>query len=160
MQPARPIVTPHRIARLTRWAQLWLQALAAGFLCLMQFNPAQLRRTLRRASIEIGLLVFLHAMLVVRLPRRKSWKRPEQRPAWVRAIIGSHLRRALRARDPIQHFFAILSVMRDFERHVRRLAKRLALGFTRLRAMPPAREFDVLEYLAPSHAFSAAADTS
>lgn len=160
MQPARTIISPHRLARLMRWAQLWLQGLAAVLLAFLECDRAGLRQMLRETSIRIGQFAFLHVAQGVRPPRRKTWKPRVRRGGWRRALIGSRLRKLLRARDPVAHFFAILSVMRDFERHVRRLARRLARGLTRLRSIPPAREHDVSALLTRGHAFANAADTS
>jgi hypothetical protein len=69
------------------------------------------------------------------------------------------LRRRLRARDPVERFFAILSVMRDLALEADRLQRRLACGLTRLRVIPPAREHAapaLATICAPAHA----ADTS
>ena len=52
-------------------------------------------------------------------------------------MIGARLRRALQGRDWPQRLIAIVAVMRDLERHICRLARRLRRGLTRLRIIDP-----------------------
>lgn len=58
----------------------------------------------------------------------------------MRTLIGADLRRAARGRDYASRLFAILSIMRDLEAHVRRLMRRLRGGLTRLRVIDPLPE--------------------
>ena len=159
MKPRRSSVNSRRIVRLTRWTMLWLQGSAAALLFFMQRDPAALRRKLNRLSLHAGVLVFLHVARRVRPPQHKTLRKPVDRPSFIRTVIGSRLRKDLRRRDPVAHFFAILEVMRDLEIHVARLAKRLANGLTRERPIQPVRERDVLA-LALDAPVLAGADTS
>lgn len=155
MKPFRPPNSPHAVSRLTAWIRLKLVFFAAvTFFQLMGDRRAH-KRWLNHVSLAVAKLVFIHASQRIVRPRHRGKRRPGQ----TRALIGSELRRALRRRDPAEHFFAILTVMRDLEAHVARLAKRLAYGLTRRNAKPPRREHHRIAL--PLRAFvCAGADTS
>lgn len=155
-----PILSHHRLARLSAWGRLWLQGFSAALLFMLQLDPVRARRELALTARFVGTLVFLRLALGFRPPRRKSWRKPVRRPGMLRAIKGSRLRRRLRARDPIARFFAILAVMRDLDQEAARLKQRLARGLTRLRSIPPAREHDALALAACEIARAHPADTS
>lgn len=50
-------------------------------------------------------------------------------------MIGGHLRRALQGRNWPRRLIAIVAVMRDLERHISDLSRRLRRGLTRLRVI-------------------------
>jgi hypothetical protein len=149
-----PTLTPHRLARLTAWMRLKVQAFAAVVIFYLCVDPKALKRSLNCVSFAVAQLVFTHA--AVRLGPRKGWKR---RAGEMRALIGSRLRHDLRRRALVAHFFAILDVMRDLETHIRRLARRLANGLTRRSPKPPKREHHLLA-LEPGAAAFIGADSS
>ncbi|MFT3726454.1 MAG: hypothetical protein QM759_01315 [Terricaulis sp.] len=127
-------VSQPRLARRLAWVRLWLQAFAAAFLVLSATDMASARRALQRTARIVAGLVSFHASA------RQTWmrRRPRRKPLLPRAgmrrtFYGSALRGRLRGRDLATQFFAILTVMRDFDKIVARQAKRLRRGLTRLR---------------------------
>jgi hypothetical protein len=141
VKPAATLISNHRLARLTAWAGLWLQAFAAILISLNPADAPAARRTLARMAQLISYIVMLRAAALAQPCRqRPRWRAPVSRPGMRRSFIGAALRRRLRGRDPIERFFAILGVMRDLDALVARQAKRLARGLTRLRPMLPAFE--------------------
>jgi hypothetical protein len=52
------------------------------------------------------------------------------------------MRRALRGRTLVDRFVAVITFMRDLDRHIAAMAKRLARGLTRLYGKKPKREHD------------------
>lgn len=133
-QAPEPLISNHRLMRLTAWAKLWLAWFAGAFVACLWRTDA--RRQLDRAAGLVARLIFLHAAL-----RMSS---PPQRPAHrlrcaqsgaMRAVIGSALRRATRAADHWSRLAAILEVLRNAEVHILRHIRRLRLGLTRRRPL-------------------------
>ena len=97
------------------------------------------RRDLDPVARFTGKLVFIHA--AARITPRGSGKHRHGRlnlsGSASRQLIGSHLRKLMRGRDFASRLYAILCVMRDLEKHVRRLMRRLRCGLTRLRIIDP-----------------------
>jgi hypothetical protein len=156
----RPIITEHRARRLIAWARLWFVWFAAAFAALFETGSrASQRRHLDAAAWVAGSLVLIGVLARVPPPRRRSLHRHGTlRHATRRALMGSALRRRLRGRDPARRLFAILEIMRDLDRHVAALARRLRAGLTRLRILYPAGACEALPSLdAPA---CASADTS
>ena len=161
-----PPLSNHRLARLTAWARLWLVWFVG--VCLTHFGadaPQSWRRGARRqlgkAARMVAQLIFLHAAARVGpLPRRAIHRHGRRKQAGgARAIIGAALRRALRGKDLPSRLASILTLMRDSEHHIAKLARRLARGLTRLRVILPARE-RVPHVAAGPLAALAGADTS
>jgi hypothetical protein len=159
MKPKPPLITRHRVARLKAWAMLWLQGFSAAFPFLLDFDRDAVRRRIARMARFSAILVFLHVAVNFTPRRGRSW-RPARRAGVLRAVIGVRLRRRLRARDPVAQFFAILSLMRDFDAEVAKLRKRLALGLTRRQNVAPAHEHARAWPPADPLAAICAADTS
>lgn len=151
---AAPFISHHRLARLTAWAGLWLQAFAAMLLTFSAADTPAARHALARMARFVADLVTLRAAM--RPPprcRRPRWRAPVVRAGLHRTFIGASLRKRLRGRDPVTRFFAILRVMRDFDTLVARQTKRLANGLTRLRPILPMRDCactDAVSLAAPS----------
>jgi hypothetical protein len=139
------------------WARLvlvWVSGVFAGLV------GETSRRCLDGVALMVGELVFLHAAARVR-PRATGMHRHGRLHAIsTRAIVGAALRRALRGKDFAARLFAILSVMRDAEQHIAKLARRLARGLTRLRVLAPSPEPGPLAAPAPLALAAAYADTS
>lgn len=135
----QPGLTEHRLARLTRWARLFLVWLAGAFAACVP-APRRARRRLDAVARMLAQLIFLHAAARVRAPaRRANHHHGRLRASSWRSIAGAGLRRAMAGEDLPARLIAILCVMRDFDAHVARLARRLSCGLTRLRVIPPAR---------------------
>lgn len=161
-----PEIRPLSIARLLRWAMLWLLKHA---LFLVSGEP-DARVHLRRMTRTVARLIFLRAYaLLPQRPRRRCW-RPLSAPTgfvrrrctsagrMLRAAIGASLRRRLRGRGPAQRLCALLYALWRAEQLAARLARRLALGLTRLSPIlalrPPADLLDLLAAPAPRAADS------
>lgn len=143
MRPApKPPISPHRLARLTRWMRLWLKWFAWAFFTCFPPNMPRTWRASAEAQLDIVTktvrdIVFLHAC--ARMPPLKfhavhrygRYKRRGER----RAIIGSALRKAVRGKGFRARIAAIIAVMEDIERHIVRLARRLRKGLTRMRVI-------------------------
>jgi hypothetical protein len=140
---ARSAISQHSLARLKTWAGLWLQWFASVVFTWIDEHTA--RALLKSHGRTIGYLVFMHACARV-LPKARGRFTPHHMrrrvsPSGVlRAWMGPELRRALRGRDVVSHFFALLTAMRDFESLVARMIKRLKRGLTRLGGKTPKRE--------------------
>lgn len=129
-----------RAQRFTRWMRLWLCALVGHCaVCLVngaRFTPRQLDRW----GNALGTLAVVHVRERLEAkPFRNSGKHRHGRlnHSRVRALIGSRVRNALRGRDFCARLFAFLSFMRDLDRHVDRLERRLFKGLTRQRIIDP-----------------------
>lgn len=140
MTPRRRPITQHRLARMTRWMRLRLQGFALFLLLVIVRDPAMLKRALNRESRRVARLILLHVVARLSPLRPHGAHKPVRRAGLLRALIGSGVRKAVRRRDPVEHFFALLEAMRDLKLHVERLVRRLAKGTTRLRVILPVRE--------------------
>lgn len=135
----RPPISDHRLARLEAWARLWLIWFVGVCAAWWASGGGAHRRDLNRVARGVGGLVLNHAALRVRahmLPYTRN-RHGRLNPARFRTMIGARLRRALQGRDWPQRLIAIVAVMRDLERHICRLARRLRRGLTRLRIIDP-----------------------
>jgi hypothetical protein len=141
MRPTRPILTnAHRLTRLVTWLQLWLAWAVGAFGVWMAEGERPSRRNLDKIARFACHLVVFHACAHV----RGCWRRSQHRhgrlkPLTRRVIIGARLRKAVRGRDFAQRLLAILSLVRDMERHIAQTAARLRAGFSRLRILYPTR---------------------
>lgn len=141
-QTPRPPISNHRLARLSAWARLWL-VWVVGVCAAWSANGGCVhRRDLYRVARGLGGIVVAHTARRVRVQTFLSTRNRHGRlnPARLRTVIGARLRRALQGRDWPQRLAAIVSVMRDLERHVSGLARRLRRGLTRLRIIDPRPE--------------------
>ena len=135
-------LSQQRLARLTAWARLWLQAAAAVLLVAAAADPSGAWRALKRMARIVAQIVSQRAApRRGALLRRAAWYAPVDRAALTRSFLGARVRKRLRGRDPIGLFFAILRVMADIDAIIARQSKRLARGLTRLCPIPLAREF-------------------
>lgn len=143
-----PIFPKLRLARLMTCARLWLVWLMAQ---LAAIGSAPIERWLRERTddmaLGIGWLIVLHAWL--RLPRRAAPARNRRHGRLKtrglrRAIVGSALRRALRARGAAARIAALSAIVANPEPHIARLARRLRRGLSRLRTIAPVRARAVL----------------
>jgi hypothetical protein len=165
--PPSPILTPLRLARLFRWAWLWLVKYA---LYLIE-GGERAEAHLRAMKHAVGCLILLRAAAMTpararrRLlhppsaPRGFRKRRCQSRGRMLRAALGSHLRRRLRARGRAQRVLALLSALWNSEALAARLSGRLTRRLTRLCPLlpirPPADRLTLRPCVAP-----AGADTS
>lgn len=135
----RPLISHHRVDRLNAWARLWLMWFV-GFCASFWRDDRAQSRDVARAARAVASLVVINA--VARLPALPQVKHRHGRlnPLRDRAIAGSRLRRALQGRDWRSRLMAILTLMRDLDTHVTRLARRLNRGMTRRRVIDPKPE--------------------
>ncbi len=127
------------------WARLFVVGfVGAVFRHFGEHLPGQLaggmRRQLGLVAGTVAELIFVHAAARVVLPPHRARHRHGRLKAAgkQRAVIGSSLRGALRGKTLPARIAAIVSVMRDCEHHIAKLARRLARGLTRLRVIVPA----------------------
>lgn len=136
MQTRTPPITRHKVARLFAWAQLWLVGFVAA--CIA-WGGAIPRRTLDRVARRAHILIVC-AAVSRGLPGRPSRNRHGRKKHVTRRIvIGARLRAATRGKSWQARIFAILALIRDAERHIARLMRRLRRGLSRLRILYPAR---------------------
>src|SRR5690242_17026320 len=103
-------VTQHRLQRLHRWAMLWLKwfaaflAAASGFAPLSKQAQAIGHSWLDRIERLVMAIVMLRAIPHVRrvTPRKGVAEHRRKDSALARAVVGSALRRSLRAKDLCQ----------------------------------------------------------
>jgi hypothetical protein len=139
-QAPEPILTRHRLARLDAWARLWLMWCVGAVAAWWSDGGRAPARALDPLARHVGALIVLNA--AARMPvlaRAKHW-RGRRKHAALRTVAGAPLRRAMRGRDYPSRVIAILTVMRDAERHIARLLRRLRRGLTRLRVLLPESE--------------------
>ena len=148
MQTYRPILKQHRLQRLVLWALAMLQWLAA---VLFSDRPVSFRHIQRIEDTTLsGLqrlvtgLVMARALNLLARPRRSGrihyWRRGRNmRPRhWVRSLLGSKLRRALRHKDIATHIAQLIAVLRNLDKHAAHLAQRMRCKLRRLwRTTPP-----------------------
>lgn len=142
MNKPRPIITPHRYARLIAWTQLVLM-LFAGLIA--RTAPISKRRLERYGHISLDMLarrirnlIILRAIQILN-PRRTPRQRFNHAHAgftrrivprqFLRSFGGSRLRRALRHRDPATRISILLAALQSidtFARTITRYMTRLA----------------------------------
>jgi hypothetical protein len=97
-------------------------------------------RALDRIARGVAALILLNARPRWRQRLVANHRHGCLKRSTLRTLIGSALRRALRGRDFATRLAAILAVVRDAERHIANLLRRLHKGLTRLRTIAPLRE--------------------
>ena len=164
--PNRFLTTPHQRRRLALWALAvlaWIAAVLSG----RQITARQSRQrgdvSLDRLTrTTICLLIIRAAELAsCRLRKRHYWKygRDLRRAHLNRSVVGSRLRRVLRARDVPTRVARLMGVLRDLDRYAQQLANRFRRRLTRLYAIIAAPAPAPLAPLAPTLA-RALADSS
>lgn len=139
MRATPPIIEPHRLQRIMRWATAFFVWFVARCALWMASGGAVSRRDLDKVARFTGKLVFVHvaARMTPRLSGKHRHGRLNLRGSEWRQLIGSRLRKAMRGHDFGARLYAILCVMRDLEKHVARAMRRLRCGLTRLRIIDP-----------------------
>jgi hypothetical protein len=148
MNKPRPIINPHRFARLIAWAQ----AMLAWMALVMFSNAAANRRHIRqryrfvsldwverfvRAAAIIRAIEITHARADPRRTRRNTapngFRRRIARSAYLRAVAGSRFRRALKHRDITERLRRLMAALVDIDAFARRtLVARARRRLTRL----------------------------
>jgi hypothetical protein len=138
MKARTPLISATRLASL-RWRVL---------MCIAQWLPWLIKRdTLNEAARMAGVTVFINLATRVPPPPPSNHRHGVKKERGVqRALIGSRLRKAMRATSNSTRIAAILNVLRHPERWVAHLMRRLRKGLTRRRfvrvfcneACPPA----------------------
>ncbi len=158
MQTRTPLITDHKVARLFAWARLWF----AGFVGLCIAWTASGKAIPRRDLDRVARIA--HKLIICAFVARSTGSAPtrnrhgRKKPVTLRILIGSRLRAATRGKTWAARLFAILALIRDAERHIARLLRRLARGLTRLRVLLPRADSCAL-ISAPAQC-AARADTS
>lgn len=133
MRNAPPCLSRHRSARFIVWARLWF-VWAAGVVLAM-LTGRERRRTLDAMAQTIGLTIFVAVAARMAAPQGRARHRHGalKRAGSMRALIGARLRKAMAGGGLFARLGAMACVLRDIERHIAQLAKRLRLGLTRRR---------------------------
>jgi hypothetical protein len=155
----KPFITAHRLARLNAWARLWLMWVVGVWAAWWTRGGRADARALDPLARRVGTMIMINAAARFRPPQRSRHRHGRLQPVRLRTILGARLRRAMRGKDVPHRLVAILTLMRDLDRAVARLLKRLPRGLTRLRVLLPAPTQAPLIAAAPSIA-PACADTS
>lgn len=139
MRAKPPLIEPYRLQRCMRWATAFFVWFVGRCAIWMASGGAVARRDLDKVVRSTGKLVFIHvaARMMPRRSGRHLHGRFSTKGSAYRRLIGAHLRKLMRGRDFASRLHAILCVMRDLEKHVRRLMRRLRCGLTRLRIIDP-----------------------
>lgn len=174
-KPVR-LITPHRLARLVRWAQAMLAWLAlAMFSEAMVVSRRRIRQRFCFASIDwaarlVRKLALVRAVEIAQIRARPrpplrnaapaGFRRRIARAGLMRAMAGARFRKALKARDLTERIARLLAALADIDGFARRyLVARARMRLTKLHAVvmfaPPA---DALVALAAPE--PRAADTS
>lgn len=148
--------TEHRLMRFHRWAMLWLNWFAAFLEAARGFAPlSRDAETIAHSWLDWieQLIVNIVLIRAARRVRPLVWRRyrvppSAQRSPTRRAILGSRLRRSLRARDLAGR---IAALRQNIDAMTLRLARRLPRGLTRRHAACDAVTVDdaVLSACAP-----------
>jgi hypothetical protein len=158
MKKPPPLINPHRIARLIAW----LRAMLAWAASVLFVDAAPSRRRIRQRYRFLSLnrlerlvraLIIIRAIDLAHLrarPRRgvlrnaatNGFHRCTERGAWLRAIAGSRLRKALKHRDPAQRIQLLLAALANIDGFARRYLlpraeRRLTRRFPILMLAPP-----------------------
>ena len=163
--PHRFLTTPHQRRRLVLWTLTvlaWIAAVLSG----RHITARQARQRgdillARLTRTTIWLLIMRAAELAPRrLSKRRFWKhgRDLRRAHLIRSVVGSRLRRVLRARDAPTRIARLMGVLRGLDRYARDLAKRFRHRLTRLYAIVaapmPAAAIPAMPVLGPAIADS------
>jgi len=130
-RPAFRPFSPHRVAKLTAWARLWLCWLASVLFQMIKEDSEFADRLTRFGAWLVTGLILQTALQTYRptkVPRRFGIRRMN---ASARIVRGSRLRKATSKRNPVERLAATLEMMRDFDREVARFRRRIASGLRR-----------------------------
>lgn len=144
MRAHAPPISELRLQRIQRWMLLWLKWFAAFLTKAEAIAPfsrqarAIAHRWLNQIERVLTCVVAIRAAPHVRVTNApKHATRPRTEHQLLRAVIGSAMRRSLRARDLRQR---ITALSQNVDALVARLLKRLPRGLTRRRPIRPRPE--------------------
>lgn len=142
MHLAKRHLPKHARARLIAWALAMLMWLGAALSGAIAVKPRHQRQrvdlyALTHLTLLVKRLIISRAADFARLrpPKRVGTAyrgRPIARPGLIRALIGSHLRRALKRQDIFKHICALIAALRHLDVHAAHIAKRMRRKLTRL----------------------------
>ena len=157
--------THHCLQRFHRWVMLWLKWFAAFLDAASGFAPLSKQAQtighswLDRIERVVMAIVMLRAVRHARrvIPRRGVDEHRRKERALSRAVVGSALRRSLRAKDLRER---IRRLTQDIDALVARLLRRLPRGLTRRRPILTRRGHAVVMVSEAALQLACAADTS
>jgi hypothetical protein len=135
-KPILHLPPEHRVRRVQTWLARWLAWLAAHALAVVA--PELAARCLADLSHIVRDVLMVRALHRVRPPARPHRPRCYD-PRWrvrrlsFRSMAGMRLKRALRGDTPAAQCEALCAMLRNPERWVVHIARRLARRFTKLR---------------------------
>ena len=132
----------HARARLIAWALamlMWLGAALTGAIALKTRHQRQrvdLHSLAQLTRLVKGLIISRAGDFARSRPPKRVGAAYRGRaiatPGLLRALIGSHLRHALKRKDIFQHICALIAALRHLDAHAARFVKRLRNRLTRL----------------------------
>jgi hypothetical protein len=141
MKPNRRFLTQHRFQRLILWTLAVLTWIASILANTRIVGPRHRRQrfdiSLPWLTQIVGELLIVRAGRLARLRRNKPiryWRRGRdlRRRHFMRSILGSKLRRALRHKHTATWIANLIAVLRNLDAHATQLARRMRRGLTRL----------------------------
>ncbi len=125
MKARTPLICAKRVASLRCWV----------LMCVARWLPWMLNRfMLDEAARLAGAMMFLSVAARIAPPPRTNHRHGVKKTRGCRrALMGQCLRKAMRGPDNASRIEAILSVLRNPERWIAHLARRLRKGLTRRR---------------------------
>jgi hypothetical protein len=137
MRVSAPPISEHRLNRYHRWMLLWLTWFAAFLKQARTFAPFSAQATTiahlwldRIERVLVNIVLARAAPQVRTINTLKHAQHSRIETHFLRAVIGSSMRRALRSKDLNQR---IAALSQDVDALVARLVKRLPRGLTRRR---------------------------
>ncbi len=130
---AEPFITNHRLARLNAWMRLWLVWFAGA--CAAWWSGGASARQLDALAYRVCQLIVINTAARFTPKLRAAHRHGRLKHVRSRTIVGSAIRRAMRGKDGPSRLFAILAIVRDMDRCVAALLRRLRRGLTRLRVI-------------------------
>jgi hypothetical protein len=133
-----PLVPHESLAAMLAWLAGFLAWWAQTIAALSGPGPKRMQRKLAAlldpSAILLAQVIFLRAFARLRRGNFADKQNPliaRCRPALLRAILGSGLRRALRGASFRARLHGLRQIVHDSETHIASLARRLARGLTR-----------------------------
>lgn len=137
LSPPSPL-SAHRLARLNAWARLWVIWVVG--MCARFWDGGWRVRDLDHLARGAATLVVVNYLAQGIVYKRAKHRHGRINPMRMRTLIGALLRHAMQGRDWRGRLMAIFTAVRDLDRHVAQLTRRLRRGLSRLRVIDPAPE--------------------
>jgi hypothetical protein len=132
---AQTFITNHRLARLNASMRLWLVWFAGACAAWWSGGERASARQLDALAYRVCQLIVVNTAARYTPKQRSPHRHGRLKSVRQRTIVGSAIRRAMRGKRAPHRLFAILAIVRDMDRRVTTLLRRLRRGLTRLRVI-------------------------